>query len=449
MRSTFGLVSALAAGLAAFGSGVSSATAGVFDPTTFTLPNGMQVVVIENHRVPIVSHMVWYKVGAADEPEGKSGIAHFLEHLMFKSTATRPAGEFSRLVARHGGTENAFTSQDYTGYFQTVAADRLEMVMEMEAERMTKLRLTQADIDTERQVVLEERSMRTDNNPGSVLREQISAALYLNHPFRRPVIGWEHEIRALTFDEIVGFYRVHYAPNNAVLVIGGDVTAAQIRPLAEKYYGVIPRAQVPPRIRPQEPPHRAARQVVLRDARVGQPNWTRVYLAPSHASGATEHTYPLEVLAAILGRGATSRLNRALVVDQKIAISAGAYYDADGLGPSQLGFYATPQAQVTLDAVQAAMETEIATLLKDGVTEDEVRRAKWRMQADAVYARDSLSAATQSLGSALASGRTVEDVEAWPERIGRVTVDEVNRAARAVIDDVRSVTARLLRKEGS
>ena len=449
MRSTFGLVSALAAGLAAFGSWVSSATAGVFDPTTFTLANGMQVVVIENHRVPIVSHMVWYKVGAADEPEGKSGIAHFLEHLMFKSTVTRPTGEFSRLVARHGGTENAFTSQDYTGYFQTVAADRLEMVMEMEAERMTKLRLTQADIDIERQVVLEERSMRTDNNPGSILREQISAALYLNHPFRRPVIGWEHEIRALTFDEIVGFYRLHYAPNNAVLVIGGDLTAAQIRPLAEKYYGVIPRAQVPPRIRPQEPPHRAARQIVLRDARVGQPNWTRVYLAPSHASGATEHAYPLEVLAAILGRGATSRLNRALVVDQKIAISAGAYYDADGLGPSQLGFYATPQAQVTLDAVQTAMESEIATLLKDGVTEDEVRRAKWQMQADAVYARDSLSAATQSLGSALASGRTVEDVEAWPDRIGRVTVDEVNRAARAVIDDVRSVTARLLRKEGS
>jgi zinc protease len=335
--------------LAALFSGQASAR--VFNPETFTLANGMQVVVVPNHRVPVVTHMVWYKVGAADEPAGRSGIAHFLEHLMFKGTKTLGPGEYSRILARNGGRENAFTSADYTAYFQTVALDRLELVMKMEADRMTNLVLTEKEVEPERLVILEERRQRIDNNPSSRLREIVDATLFLNHPYRIPVIGWEHEIRGLKLDDILSFYRHNYAPNNAILVVAGDITAAKLRPLAEKYYGVIPAVPRGPRVRTGEPPNHASRQVVLRDARVRQPAWSRSFLAPGYLVGATEHAYALEVLSEILSGGATSRLYRALVVEGKLAVSAGAMYDPDGLGPSRFVFYASPRPGVTMETL--------------------------------------------------------------------------------------------------
>lgn len=263
--------SAIAALFLLAGAASHPADAQIFNPTTFTLDNGMQVVVIENHRAPVVTHMVWYKVGAAEEPPGKSGIAHFLEHLMFKGTNKRAPGEFSKIIARNGGSENAFTSQDYTGYFQTIAADRLALMMEIEADRMTGLVLTDEIIQPERQVVIEERRSRTDSSPSALLGEQVTAATYSNHPYRLPVIGWEHEIRALTREEIVDFYQTWYAPNNAILVVSGDVAPERVRELAETYYGPIAAKKLPPRARPTEPPHHAPREVVLRDARVDQP----------------------------------------------------------------------------------------------------------------------------------------------------------------------------------
>ena len=220
---------------------------GVFNPESSTLANGMRVVVIRNHRVPVVTHMVWYGVGAADEGPGESGIAHFLEHLMFKGTKRRAPGEFSRILARNGGQENAFTSSDYTAYFQTVAVDRLEMVMEMEADRMTNQVLTEKGVETEKAVVLEERRSRTDNNPGGLLAEQVDAALYLNHPYRRPVIGWAHEIEALNLKQVMAFYKKWYNPSNAILVVGGDITLEKLKPLAERYYGSIPAHPPTPR----------------------------------------------------------------------------------------------------------------------------------------------------------------------------------------------------------
>ena len=217
----------------------AAASAKVFNPQTFTLANGMQVVVIENRRAPIVTQMVWYKVGSADEPRGDSGIAHYLEHLMFKATKNLKSGEFSKIVARNGGRDNAFTSYDYTAYHQTVAADRLELIMKIEADRMTNLIIDDDAIEAERQVVLEERRSRTDNRPASLLREQANAALYLTYPYRDPVIGWAHEIRAITADGLRAFYKKWYRPNNAILIIAGDVTMDTVRPLAEKYYGPI------------------------------------------------------------------------------------------------------------------------------------------------------------------------------------------------------------------
>ncbi len=424
------------------------AAAGVFNPETFTLANGMRVVVVPNHRVPVVSHMVWYKAGAADEPAGKSGIAHFLEHLMFKGTKKYPSGEFSRIVARNGGRENAFTSHDYTAYFQTVAVDRLALVMELEADRMTNLVLFAEDVEPERLVILEERRERTENNPRAILREHVNAALFLNHPYRKPIIGWAHEVRALTLGDLRAFYKRWYAPNNAILVVAGDITAAELRPLAEKYYGPIPSSAVPPRARPQEPPQVAARQVVYKDRRVRQPSWSRSYLAPGYHAGESRHAYALEVLDEILDGGATSRLYRRLVVERKLAVSAGAYYDPDGLGPSRFVVAGSPRSGVSLETLAAAFEEEVRKLIGEGVTEEEVARAKTRMRASAVYARDSLTTGARVLGAALASGLSVEAVESWPERIGAVTVDQVNAAARAVLRPGRSVTALLLPDPG-
>ncbi|MFQ5958640.1 MAG: M16 family metallopeptidase [Alphaproteobacteria bacterium] len=425
------------------------APAAVFSPETFTLANGMQVVVVSNHRAPVVMHQVWYRVGSADDPVGKSGLAHFLEHLMFKGTKSVPAGEFSKTVARNGGNENAFTGQDYTGYFQKVAKDRLELVMRLEADRMVNLTLSDEVTLPERDVLLEERRSRTDNEPAALLSEHVNAAQFLAHPYGTPIIGWAHEIRELTTEDALAFYRRHYAPDNAVLIVVGDITAEELRPLAEKYYGAIPGRGIAPRKRPQEPPQRAARRVVLKDARVRQPSWSRSYLAPSEHAGASEHAYPLQVLAEILGGGTTSRFYRSLVVEQKLAVGAGAWYDGTSFDLTRFGLYATPAQGVDVAKVEAAVEAEIARVLAEGVTEEEVARVEKRVMAEATYARDSLYIAARAFGSALTSGLTVADVEAWPERIGAVTVEQVNAAARTVLTPETSVTGVLLPKETS
>ncbi|RMD63606.1 MAG: insulinase family protein [Alphaproteobacteria bacterium] len=436
--------------------GPGSLAAKVFDPQTFTLDNGLQVVVVTNRRAPIVTHMVWYKVGAADEAPGESGNAHFLEHLMFKGTRTLGPGEFSKIIARNGGRENAFTSHDYTAYYQMVARDRLDIVMKYEADRMANLVLTDEVVLPERDVVLEERRSRVSNDPGAKLAEMVNATLYLNHPYRLPVIGWEHEIKALNTETALAFYRRWYAPNNAILIVAGDVTAEEVRPLAEKYYGVIPAHPVPARVRPQEPPQFAPRRVTLESARVRQPSVSILYLAPSYHSdrvGTDEsggnRAYALQVLDEIMGGGTTSRLYRRLVVEQGIAAAAGSAYDAHSFDLTTFRFYVSPRPGGDLDAAEAALRAEIVRLLKDGVSDEEVVAARRRLVAQAVYARDSLSTAPNVFGRALTTGSTVADVEAWPERIQAVSAAEVNAAARAVLRDVQSVTGVLRPKPTS
>ncbi len=424
------------------------ANAQVFEPTTFELDNGLQVVVIENHRAPVVTHMVWYKAGAADEPPGKSGIAHYLEHLMFKGTKTRAPGEFSEIVARFGGRENAFTSHDYTGYFQTIAPRHLGTMMELEADRMTGLVLTDALIEPERRVILEERRSRTENNPRALLSEQVAAATYLNHPYRLPIIGWAHEIETLSLADLEAFYEAWYAPNNAILVVSGDVDPLEVRRLAEKHYGPIAAKPLPPRVRPTEPPQRAPREVVMRDPRVDQPSWSRRYLAPSYVAGASEHAHALEVLSEIIGGGSTGRIYRALVVDAPLAAAAGAWYSPGDLDLTTFGFWFSPRPGVAMADIAAALDEQIARVLAEGVTEDEVARAKQRLIDSAVFARDSVGGPARVLGASLAAGQTVADVEAWPARIDAVTVEQINLAARAVFDIDRSTTGQLLPAEG-
>ncbi len=413
-------------------------------PESFTLKNGMQVIVLPDHRAPVVTHMVWYRVGSADEPPGKSGIAHFLEHLMFKGTQKIAPGEYSKIVARLGGNDNAFTSYDFTAYFQRVALDKLPQVMEMEADRMVNLQLVDAVVLPERDVILEERNTRTDNDPAAQFSEQVEAAQFLSHPYGRPVIGWRHEMETLTTQDALDHYRRHYGPDNAYLIVAGDITAATLRPLAEKYYGPLAPRGIPVRMRPMEPPQLAARRLEMSDDRVAEPGWQRSYLAPSYHRRADGDPDALEVLSQILGGGATSRLYRELVIGKAVAASAAAGYHGTALDYGQFSVQASPRIGQSVPVLEQEIEKVLAELLKNGVSADEVDRAKRQLIASAVYAQDSQQTMAQIFGEVLATGRSIEDIVAWPDRIQSVTPERVNAAAKAVLRPENSVTGLLL-----
>jgi zinc protease len=413
--------------------------------THFTLANGLEVVVVPDHRAPVVTHMIWYRVGAADEVPGKSGLAHFLEHLMFKGTAQNPGNSFSQEVAAIGGQENAFTSSDYTGFFQRVPREHLKQMMAFEADRITGLVLTDDVVRPELNVVLEEQNMRVANNPNSRLAEQMDAALYLNHPYGRPTIGWRPEIESLDRNDALAFYRRFYTPNNAVVVIAGDVTSEEVKADAEETYGKIARrADIAPRQRPKEPPQEAPRTVTLADARVEQPSVNRYYLAPARTTAKPGESEALEVLAHVLGSGSNSRLYRALVVEQGVALNAGAYYSGAALDYGKFGVFGSPQQGKTLHDVEAAIDAVLTDVSEHGVTADELDLAKNRLIADAVYAQDNQATLARWYGAALATGETVDMVRDWPEAIRAVTADAVREAARTWLNRKASVTGYLV-----
>jgi len=416
-------------------------------PASFTLTNGLQIVVIPDHRTPVVTHMIWYKVGSADETPGKSGLAHFLEHLMFKGTERFPAGQFSQTVIRIGGQENAFTSTDYTGYFQRVPRDKLATLMEFEADRMTGLTLKDENVLPERDVVLEEYNMRVANSPDARLSEQIMAALYLNHPYGRPVIGWRHEIEKLNREDALAFYKRFYAPNNATVVVAGDVEPEEVLKLAEKTYGA--QARQPsiggPRIRPQEPPPISPRTVTLADPRVEQPSVRRYYLVPSTVTAAAGEATALEVLAQILGQGSNSYLYRSLVVDKQLAISAGAWYQGSSLDDTQFGVSAVPKPGVGFPEIEDAIEKVIAEVALNGVRAEDLERVKTQLISEAIYARDNQSTMARWFGGALTIGLTIDQIISWPERVRGVTAEQVRDAAKTWLDKKRSVTGYLIK----
>ncbi len=411
--------------------------------TTYTLENGMEVVVIEDNRAPVVVHMVWYKSGAADEPAGVSGIAHYLEHLMFKQTETLGPGEFSETVAANGGTDNAFTSYDYTAYFQRVAADRLGLMMQMEADRMNNLVLTEEDIVTERDVILEERNQRVENEPGALAREQLRAAQFLNHRYGVPIIGWRHEMETLGMEEALAFYDLHYAPNNAILIVAGDVAPEEVLDLAREHYGPIPaEPNVPERFRAQEPPQTAERRLVYEDPRVSQPYLTRSYLAPERDAGAQEKAAALVYLAELLGgSNFTSEFGRALQFESDIAVWSSAFYGGVSLDDTTFGMVVVPSEGVSLDDAEAAMDRVIADFMANGPDPDQMESLRTQLRASEIYARDNVQGLARRYGAALTSGLTVEDVQAWPDILQAVTAEDVLAAAEEVLDKRRSVTS--------
>ena len=416
-------------------------------PASFTLANGLQIVVIPDHRTPVVTHMIWYKVGSADETPGKSGLAHFLEHLMFKGTEKFPAGEFSKTVIRIGGQENAFTYYDYTGYYQRVPRDKLGTLMEFEADRMTGLTLKDEEVLPERNVVLEEYNMRVANSPDAQLTEQIMAALYLNHPYGRPVIGWKHEIEQLNREDALAFYKRFYAPNNAILVVAGDVQPDEVRALAEKTYGLQARQPAIPaeRKRPQEPEPISPRTVTLADARVEQPSLRRYYLVPSAVTAPAEESAALEVLANVLGHGSNSYLYRALVVDRQIAISTSAWYMGSALDATQFAVSAVPKPGIGFADIEDGIDKVIADVAQNGVKADDLERVKTQIVSEAIYARDNQSTMARWYGGALTVGLTIDQIVNWPDRVRAVTSDQVRDAAKTWLDKRRSVTGYLIK----
>ena len=411
----------------------------------FTLANGMLVVVIPDHRAPVVTHMVWYRTGAADEPAGTSGIAHFLEHLMFKSTDKMKSGEFSKVVASLGGQDNAFTAQDATAYHQRIAKAHLRKMMEMEADRMVGLHLSEKEVATERNVIIEERRSRTDNNPSAILEEQMGATLFFNHPYRNPVIGWKHEMAALTRSDALAFYKRFYAPNNAILIVAGDVTADEVRKLAKATYGKVkPQLDVKARPRPSEPPHTAPRRITYVDPRAGRASMRRYYLATSYKTAKPGEAEALDLLMKIVGGGATSRLYRTLVVEKKLAASAGGWFAGSGRDSGRIGVYGVAANGVSLDKLETETDAVLDDIRKNGVTAKELARAKKTYLADYVYEADNPTTMARRYGWALVVGLNVSDVEAWPERIAKVTLKDIKDVAKIYFDIRRSVTGQLV-----
>lgn len=409
--------------------------------TTFQLENGMDVVVIEDHRAPAVVHMVWYRAGSADEQPGVSGVAHFLEHLLFKGTEKLAPGEFSEIVKANGGTDNAFTSFDYTAYFQRVAADRLGLMMEMEADRMKNIQLDREDILTEHDVIIEERNQRVENDPGSLFREQRMAAQYLNHPYGTPIIGWRHEMVNLDLDDALAYYRQFYSPNNAVLVVAGDVLPDDVLALAQEHYGPIPRNEaLPERVRPSEPPQMAERRISFSDPRVAQPYVMRTYLAPERDSGDQRKAAALTLLSEVLGGSQTAVLPQKLQFEEKRAVYAGAFYSGLSLDDTTFGVVNVPAQGVTLEEAEADMDRVIAEFMETGVDPVQLDRIKFQLRAQQVYELDSSNSLANRYGAALTSGLTIEDVHEWPRILQSITPEEIIAAAQEVFDRDNAVT---------
>ncbi len=410
--------------------------------STFTLDNGMEAVVIEDHRAPVVVHMLWYKAGAADEKPGVSGVAHFLEHLLFKATDNMESGEFSAVVEANGGSDNAFTSWDYTGYFQRVAADRLDLMMKMEADRMRNIRLTEEDIITERDVILEERSQRTDSDPGALFGEQRRAAQYLNHPYGIPVIGWRHEMEQLSMEDALEFYRTYYAPNAAVLVVAGDVDPEEVERLAKKYYGPLePTIDLPVRERPQDPPQLAERRITYEDERVAQPYVIRTYLAPERDAGAQEEAAALTMLSEILGgSSATSVLGRTLQTETKEAVYTGAFYSGMNYDDTTFGLIMVPRPGLSLREAEDAMDRVVAQFIEDGVDPEHLARVKTQIRASKIYEQDDVAGIAREYGASLTSGLTIQDVQDWPSILEAVTGEDIIAAAKKVMNLDNAVT---------
>ena len=413
--------------------------------TQFSLANGLDVIVITDHRAPIVTHMIWYRVGGADEPVGKSGLAHFLEHLMFKGTSNYPAGEFDRVINENGGEQNAFTSYDYTAYFQKIAKEHLPLMMKYESDRMTNVILTEDVIAPEREVVLEERASRVDNNPGSQLAEIVHSSLFTNHPYSIPLIGWEDEIENLSVEDVLAFYKRYYSPNNAILVVAGDVTVEEVRNLAESTYGQIAAGEkLPERVRPKVQPPLAEHVITFANERVQKPSVQKYWIVPSDLTATGNESLALTMLENILGEGTSSRLYNKLIVEEKRATSVNASYWDSRRDHSNFSVSATPRDGISLEEILADVQAEIDLIVEEGIDEDELDRIKRNFVADDIYAQDNHTNLARWIGGELTTGQDLENILNWTEKVQLITTKDVQDVARKYLYNQHAVIGRLV-----
>ena len=414
-----------------------------FRPQHHILENGLEIVVLENNRVPAIAHSIWYKVGSADEPNGKSGIAHFLEHLLFKGTDKLKPGEFSQTIALNGGKDNAFTSKNYTGYFQLIHKSKLELVMSLEANRMKNIKLVEKEFENEKTVVLEERYSRVDNNPSALLSEQINAALYMNHPYKRPIIGWEHEIKNLSLNDVMKFYDKFYAPNNAIIVICGDVKLDEVVRIAKKYFGSIKPSKIDERSWTNEPTQHAPRGVVLKSKNTAIPVFKRHYLVPTYTKSKKE-ALALVVFAEIFGNPSTGMLFEEFVKNKKLATSASAYYYSDGFGDTSFTISIVPKKEVTLDDITSHLDKYLYEIEKKIISSDELTKVKKRLVNETIFAQDSLYMGMRIFGSSLSTGYSLKDITDWPNDIQKVSINDLQNILLKIFDLNKSVTGYLI-----
>jgi zinc protease len=410
----------------------------------FALQNGMQVVVVPDHRAPVVTHMLWYRVGAVDDPPGLGGMAHFFEHMMFRGTPTVPGDQFSQTVARNGGQDNAFTTHDYTAFYEQIAKDRLKLVMQLDADRMANLDLSDPNVHTERDVVLEERRMRIENDPQALLREQMEAALNLSHPYGRPVIGWSEEIHHIGRVEAQDFYTHHYAPNNCILVVAGDVTPQDVKAAAEEEYGKVAARPTALRAEFAQPPRLGETRMTIARPDVKVPLVLRIYRTVSYTEAKPGEGEALETLAQLMGGDATSALYRELVVKRKLASDAGAAYSGYARDSGEFDVYAVPRPGVRLDVLEHNIDQIMQTFVQAHPKTADLERAKTQLVADSIYRRDSQYSMATAYGQALAIGLTADDVSEWPDRIRAVSADAVQHVAAQDLIKREAVTGYLV-----
>ncbi|MFQ5802916.1 MAG: M16 family metallopeptidase [Candidatus Methylomirabilales bacterium] len=402
------------------------AEAGGLDVFATTLDNGLKVLLLEEHKAPVVTFHIWYRVGSRNEQIGRTGLAHLVEHMMFKGTERIGSQEFSRRVRRNGGRDNAFTSQDYTGYFVTIAADRIQLPLELEPDRMVNLRLDPAEVKRERSVVMEERRLRTEDDPSSALWEEVQAAAFKAYPYGHPVIGWMEDLRQLTRTDVQNFYKTYYVPNNAVVVVVGDFDRTQLLPRIQEAFGSISRAPDPPPVRSDEPPQKGERRIMLTRPDARLPSLVAGYHVPNLKD---PDGYALDVIEVILAGGKSARLYRNLVYEKQLALGAGAYYARVSAAPDLFNLYASPLPGKSVEELEQALFDEIEQLKTELVSARELQKAKNQIEASFVFSQDSIF----SLARQLASYEMVAGWRYWEAYlpgIRAVTREDVQRVAQ-------------------
>jgi zinc protease len=399
------------------------------------LANGLRVIVKEDHRAPTVVHMVWYGAGSMDEVSGTSGVAHVLEHMMFKGTKTVKSGEFSRRIAAAGGRENAFTNRDYTAYFQQVPKAALPQMMQLEADRMSNLLVTEAEFSREIKVVMEERRLRTEDQPRALVAEALNAEAYFAHPYRWPVIGWMNDLENMSHVDARDWYARWYVPNNAFVVVIGDVNADEVFALAQKYYGRIKARPLPKRKPQLEPQQRGARRVVVK-APAELPYLLMGWKCPVLRDVDRDwQPYALEVLTGVLDGNESARLNQSLVRNNRLASEVGAGYDTTARGPGMCFLEGTPSQGRSVAELEAGLRAELARLVDDGVTEDELARVKAQVVASQIFKRDSIFGQAMEIGQFETAGLSHRDIDRVLDRIKAVTAEQVRAAAKQYFAD--------------